>query len=98
MACATVKQGVVGALVGAILTAFAPAEVAAVEPIKIGAVLPFSGGVELYGEQGRLDHHATLNMFLAKTQTSRLSAHVSSERATPVALGKHERNWSCALL
>jgi urea transport system substrate-binding protein len=26
----------------------------AADPIKIGAVLPFSGGVELYGEQGRL--------------------------------------------
>jgi branched-chain amino acid transport system substrate-binding protein/urea transport system substrate-binding protein len=28
--------------------------VEAAEPIKIGAVLPFSGGVELYGEQARL--------------------------------------------
>lgn len=27
---------------------------AAVEPIKIGAVLPFSGGVEVYGRQARL--------------------------------------------
>jgi urea transport system substrate-binding protein len=25
-----------------------------VEPIKIGAVLPFSGGVELYGRQAKL--------------------------------------------
>jgi urea transport system substrate-binding protein len=24
------------------------------EPIKIGAVLPFSGGVELYGQQAKL--------------------------------------------
>lgn len=28
--------------------------VQAADPIKIGAVLPFSGGVELYGEQGKL--------------------------------------------
>ena len=26
----------------------------AAEPIKIGAVLPFSGGVELYGKQAKL--------------------------------------------
>lgn len=31
----------------------APSAVAA-EPIKVGAVLPFSGGVELYGQQARL--------------------------------------------
>src|SRR6185437_15016703 len=36
------------------LAAFAPAQVLAAEPIKIGAVLPFSGGVELYGERARL--------------------------------------------
>ena len=54
MGCASVKQGILGALAGAAVWAVAPAEVAAVEPIKIGAVLPFSGGVELYGEQARL--------------------------------------------
>ena len=32
----------------------APAGADAADPIKIGAVLPFSGGVELYGEQARL--------------------------------------------
>jgi branched-chain amino acid transport system substrate-binding protein/urea transport system substrate-binding protein len=36
------------------LAVFAPAQAAAAEPIKIGAVLPFSGGVELYGEQAKL--------------------------------------------
>lgn len=30
------------------------AQVTAAEPIKIGAVLPFSGGVKLYGEQAKL--------------------------------------------
>src|SRR5215467_7371928 len=54
MGCASVKRGAVGALVGAVLAAFSPAEVGAAEPIRIGAVLPFSGGVELYGEQARL--------------------------------------------
>jgi branched-chain amino acid transport system substrate-binding protein/urea transport system substrate-binding protein len=37
-----------------VLTVLRPTQVAAVEPIKIGAVLPFSGGVELYGEQAKL--------------------------------------------
>ncbi len=31
-----------------------PAGASAAEPIKIGAVLPFSGGVELYGQQAKL--------------------------------------------
>ena len=29
-------------------------DVRATEPIRIGAVLPFSGGVELYGQQAKL--------------------------------------------
>ena len=41
-------------IVGVVLTGAAVASAAAAEPIKIGAVLPFSGGVELYGEQARL--------------------------------------------
>lgn len=32
----------------------APSSVRAADPIKIGAVLPFSGGVELYGQQAKL--------------------------------------------
>ncbi|CAN5461804.1 substrate-binding domain-containing protein [soil metagenome] len=32
----------------------AASSVQAADPIKIGAVLPFSGGVELYGQQGKL--------------------------------------------
>ena len=31
-----------------------PASAQSAEPIKIGAVLPFSGGVELYGAQAKL--------------------------------------------
>jgi branched-chain amino acid transport system substrate-binding protein/urea transport system substrate-binding protein len=31
-----------------------PSRASAAEPIKIGAVLPFSGGVELYGQQAKL--------------------------------------------
>jgi branched-chain amino acid transport system substrate-binding protein/urea transport system substrate-binding protein len=37
-----------------VLTVLRPTQVAAIEPIKIGAVLPFSGGVELYGQQAKL--------------------------------------------
>ncbi|HEY4165154.1 MAG TPA: ABC transporter substrate-binding protein [Reyranella sp.] len=49
------KQFMVVALAGAVaLAAFAPDRVDAAEPIKIGAVLPFSGGVEFYGEQAKL--------------------------------------------
>jgi urea transport system substrate-binding protein len=36
------------------IVAFGPARVEAVDPIKIGGVLPFSGGVELYGQQAKL--------------------------------------------
>jgi len=48
-----------GALVSLIwLAGFAcllnPTEVRAAQPIRIGAVLPFSGGVELYGRQAKL--------------------------------------------
>jgi branched-chain amino acid transport system substrate-binding protein/urea transport system substrate-binding protein len=46
--------GIVLAGAAIALAAFAPTQIAAAEPIKIGAVLPFSGGVELYGEQARL--------------------------------------------
>jgi len=46
--------GIVLGGVATALAAVAPAQVAAAEPIKIGAVLPFSGGVELYGEQAKL--------------------------------------------
>jgi branched-chain amino acid transport system substrate-binding protein/urea transport system substrate-binding protein len=42
-----------GSVVAAIAMAIGVSAYAA-EPIKIGAVLPFSGGVELYGEQARL--------------------------------------------
>ena len=31
-----------------------PSLAVAAEPIKVGAVLPFSGGVELYGNQAKL--------------------------------------------
>jgi urea transport system substrate-binding protein len=31
-----------------------PTTARSAEPIKIGAVLPFSGGVELYGRQAKL--------------------------------------------
>jgi branched-chain amino acid transport system substrate-binding protein/urea transport system substrate-binding protein len=38
----------------AVLWLVGPANVNAADPIKIGAVLPFSGGVELYGAQAKL--------------------------------------------
>src|SRR3954468_6785604 len=49
-----VKQIVLGIVAVAAIAAVAPSDLAAAEPIKIGAVLPFSGGVELYGEQAKL--------------------------------------------
>src|SRR3954468_7141203 len=49
-----VKQIVLGIVAVAAIAAVAPSDVAAAEPIKIGAVLPFSGGVELYGQQAKL--------------------------------------------
>jgi hypothetical protein len=74
----------------------------AAEPIRIGAVLPFSGGVELYGREAIVDalaglvipsptgpvtidhdHHATMNMFIAKTQGRDLVAVRALGAITP---------------
>src|SRR5258708_35346435 len=52
----TLKQTALVALCCCVVSmwAFAPTRVAAADSIKIGAVLPFSGGVELYGQQAKL--------------------------------------------
>lgn len=43
-----------GAAVGAVAAGFPMPAVHAAEPIKIGAVLPFSGGLELFGNQAKI--------------------------------------------
>ena len=40
--------------VGSVASAALSTTASAAEPIKVGAVLPFSGGVELYGRQAKL--------------------------------------------
>ena len=53
MKCGTSIRFVCWAI-STILWVVGPASVNAADPIKIGAVLPFSGGVELYGAQAKL--------------------------------------------
>ena len=53
MKCGTSIRFVCWAI-STILWVVGPASVNAADPIMIGAVLPFSGGVELYGAQAKL--------------------------------------------